>query len=306
MGLIHPPPTGDVSLGYIYNYNSHHYSYGVGTLTFDAFLRNDLTIGWTNMTNTTSGITPYKWNITSTTTPNLYNISNTHSSTLTQVKIIYQLTDNSNKYYLVINNSNNQIIRPNFSISGGYIVFNFKNDILENDYRFESSTTASYNSSSSYSKDYCWIINSFTNFPIPSTYPTRLDINNNYRLKYPEFLMSPNNLYAVYLQGNGAASFSRRAVPGGAGKQYLTYTDTWGNGDELYINSNDGKLHVSQRSNPSFSRFISNNSSSISYMEVKNDGTFRGYDSNGNIVYTFGISTNTNNTVPDSFGHRHN
>ena len=37
MGLIHPPPTGDVSLGYIYNYNSHHYSYGVGTLTFDAF-----------------------------------------------------------------------------------------------------------------------------------------------------------------------------------------------------------------------------------------------------------------------------
>jgi hypothetical protein len=307
MSFSNPPPTGDVSLGYIYNHTPNNASYGTGTQTFRAFLRDDFKIGWINMTNTTSGITPYKWNITPTSTPNVYTVTNIdlNSNTNTYTfKIIYQLTDNNNNYYLVVNNANNQIIRPNFSISNNYIVWGFKGDMLTGNPTFESSLNTYYNASNNYSKNDCWLIDSFTNFTnyIPSTYPTRINIGDQFI--YPNFLMSPNSEYIVYIQRDGNLFFSRThrsPAPSNRHRYYIASTGTHYNGYSASIRY--GRFDISRRSNPSVTRWMSSGSN-INYMEVKDDGTFKGYNSSNYAVYTFAEDTSSyNNTVASGYGY---
>ena len=305
------PITGDVSLGYKYIHSPSVGTYNtdsttiidLGTAIFDAYLRYDLKIGWTNMDNhenETNGITPYKWTITSINTFNEYSISNKDKNLNTNTytfKIIYQLTDNDTKYYLIVNNDNNKIIKPNFSINDWYIGYGFKQDILANEDNLESSDyTSTYNSSSTYTKNDCWIIESFSDFPIPSSY--RDTLNTDYELIYPKFLMSSNKQYTVYMQRDGAIVFSRTySAPARTNTNwepyYIAHTSTYYSGYSLYIKS--GYLHVNHRNNKELS-INKSTVGNINYMKVENNGIFAGYDTNDNLVYTFGDVSVDNNT----------
>ena len=129
-------------------------------------------------------------------------------------------------------------------------------------------------------------------FPIPSSYPNTL--NTDDQLIYPNILMSDNKQYIVYIKRDGRVYLSRTdsaperiEIIGGyrVEEDRIAYTNTSPDGYSLYIDS--GYLHVNKRDNITVSLFKSP-VGNISYMKVKNNGIFAGYDTSHNLIYTFG------------------